>query len=194
MRSLLDTYIRADPSKTVATFEKGLVDLIVERGAGALDALPKGIRENPDAAAETIVNNVRKTIVDEHAMNPKYYDSMSSLLDALLQQRRENAIEYADYLQGLLDLATQVGKKESDTAYPSWVQDGAQQVIYDFGWDDEALPIQVDATIRAAKHHDWVGNRMKERALAREVRRVVGEHFARYDELFELVKARDEYR
>lgn len=194
MRALLDTYIRADPSEIVATFEKGLVELIVERGAGALDDLPEGIRKDPEAAAETIVNNVRKTIVDEHAMNPKYYDSMSSLLDALLDMRRQDAIAYEEYLQALLDLATQVGKKESDIAYPSWVQDGAQQAIYDFGWDDEALPMEVDATIRTAKHHDWVGNRMKEKALAREVKRVVGEEFARYDELFDLVKARDEYR
>ncbi len=194
MRALLDTYIRAEPSSSVATFEKGLVELIVERGSAALDDLPNGIRNDPAAVAETIVNNVRKTIVDEHAMNPKYYDSMSSLLDALIDMRRQDATAYANYLQGLLNLATQVGKRESDTAYPSWVQDGAQQAIYDFGWDDEALPIQVDATIRTAKHHDWVGNRMKERALAREVKRVVGEEFARYDELFDLVKARDEYR
>jgi type I restriction enzyme R subunit len=39
-----------------------------------------------------------------------------------------------------------------------------------------------------------VGNRLKERALSGEIRRVVGEEFARYDELFELVKAPDEYR
>jgi len=194
MRALLDTYIRADPSETVATFHKGLVELIVERGAGALVELPEGIRKDPEAAAETIVNNVRKTIVDEHAMNPKYYDSMSSLLDALIDLRRQDAIAYEEYLQGLLDLATQVGKKESDTVYPTWAQDGAQQAIYDFGWDDEALPIQVDATIRAAKHHDWVGNRMKEKVVANALRRVLKEDFARYDELFDLVKARDEYR
>ncbi|MGB3330351.1 MAG: HsdR family type I site-specific deoxyribonuclease [Thermomicrobiales bacterium] len=194
MRALLDTYIRADPSETVATFEKGLVELIVERGAGALGTLPDGIRRDREAVAETIVNNVRKTIVDEHAMNPRYYDSMSSLLDALLAQRREAALDYADYLQGLLDLATRVGTQQSDTDYPAWVKDGAQRALHDFGWDDAALPIQVDATIRTAKHHDWVGDRMKERALAGEIRRVIGEDFARYDELFELVKARDEYR
>lgn len=38
MRALLDTYIQADPSEVVATFEKGLVDLIVERGERALNA------------------------------------------------------------------------------------------------------------------------------------------------------------
>lgn len=194
MRALLDTYIRADPSETVATLDKGLVELIVQRGPGALADLPEGIRKDPEAVAETIINNVRKTIVDQQAMNPKYYDSMSSLLDALLEQRREDALDYAGYLQGLLDLATKVGTEESDTVYPVWVKDGAQRALYDFGWDDAALPIQVDATIRTAKHHNWVGDRLKERALSGEIHRVIGEDFARYDELFELVKARDEYR
>ncbi|MGC4105361.1 MAG: HsdR family type I site-specific deoxyribonuclease [Thermomicrobiales bacterium] len=194
MRALLDTYIRADPSETVATFEQGLVELIVEHGAGALGALPEGIRRDKEAVAETIVNNVRKTIVDEHAMNPKYYDTMSSLLDALIEQRREDALDYADYLQELLDLATRVGTQQSDTDYPTWVKDGAQRALYDFGWEDEALAIRVDDTIRTSRHHDWVGSPMKEKALSREIRRVIGEDFARYDELFELVKARDEYR
>src|SRR5690606_11982455 len=74
MRALLDTYIQADPSDVVATFEKGLVDLIVERGEGALATLPPGIRNDPGATAETIINNVRTTIVDERALNPRYYD------------------------------------------------------------------------------------------------------------------------
>src|SRR5207253_662398 len=60
MRSLLDTYILAEPSETVATLDQGLVELIVERGAGAIDSLPEGIRRNPQAVAETIINNVRK--------------------------------------------------------------------------------------------------------------------------------------
>ena len=49
----------------------------MERGADAVDALPKGIRKNKEAVAETIENNVRKLIIDEHPINPKYYDKMS---------------------------------------------------------------------------------------------------------------------
>ncbi len=33
--------------------------------------------------AETIENNVRRLIIDEMAVNPKYYEKMSELLDAL---------------------------------------------------------------------------------------------------------------
>jgi len=48
MRFLLDTYIQADPSETVADFgDAGLVQLIVQLGEGALGKLPKGIRSDP---------------------------------------------------------------------------------------------------------------------------------------------------
>ena len=194
MRSLLDTYIQADPSDVVATFKKGLVELIVDRGQDALTSLPPNIRKNPEAAAETIVNNVRKTIVDERAMNPRYYDQMSELLDALLEKRRQDALDYKEYLDRLLDLATQVGKKESDTVYPDWAENGAQRALVDFDFAPPNVAIEVDRTITQQKEHGWVGNRMKERALQRELHRVLPADFDRFDELFELVKARDEYR
>jgi type I restriction enzyme R subunit len=194
MRALLDTYIQADPSEVVATFDKGLVELIVERGEGALYSLPPGIKKNPEAAAATIINNVRKTIVDEHAMNPKYYETMSSLLDALIERAKKEALDYKTYLQQLLELAAKVGKGESDTVYPEWVKDGAQKALVDFTFADPSLPVVVDYTVRHEKEHDWVGNRMKERAMARALRRVLPADFDRFDELFELVKARNEYR
>lgn len=194
MRALLDTYIQADPSEKVATFEQGLVELIVKRGEDALGTLPPNIRNNPQAAAETIVNNVRRTIIDEHAMNPKYFDTMSSLLDALIEQRRQEALDYKQHLAQLLDLATKVGKGESDTKYPDWAKDGAQRALVDFNFPDPNLAIIVDETVRREKEHDWVGNRMRERALRREMRAVLPEGFDRFDELFDLLRARHEYR
>lgn len=194
MRALLDTYIQATPSEVVAAFHKGLVDLIVERGEGALDTLPPNIRKNPEAAAETIINNVRKTLIDEHALNPRYYDKMSALLDALIAQRHQEALDYKAYLQQLLALATKVGKKESDTVYPDWAKSGAQRALVDFGFPDEGLAVVVDTAIMREKQHGWVGNTMRERALARQLHRVLPLGFDRFEELFELVKARDEYR
>src|SRR5436853_529870 len=44
MRHLLDTYISAKPSVTIADFEDaGLIELIVRLGASAIDKLPDGI-------------------------------------------------------------------------------------------------------------------------------------------------------
>ena len=49
--------------------------------------------------AETIENNVRKLIIDEQPINPKYYEKMSELLDALIEQRRKEALDYQEYLR-----------------------------------------------------------------------------------------------
>ncbi len=95
MRHLIDTYIRAEESEKVSAFDDlSLVQLIVERGSRAVDALPAGIRKNEEAVAETIENNVRKLIIDEQPINPKYYDKMSELLDALIEQRRQGVLDY----------------------------------------------------------------------------------------------------
>jgi type I restriction enzyme R subunit len=195
MRFLLDTYIQASASEVVSDFEDtGLIDLIVKLGARAIDKLPAGIKNNPEAVAETITNNMRKVIIDEHAMNPKYYDKMSELLDAIIEQRRQQAIDYQEYLAKLLDAAKKLGTKESDTAYPDWADNGARRALIDFGWPDPTTPIRVDTAILTSKPHGWVGDAMKEKLVKRAISQVVPGNFDRFDELFELVKARDEYR
>lgn len=102
---LLDSYIRADESTIASEFEDlGLVELMVKNGLGALDQLPEGLKE-PKAMAETIENNIRRTIIDENPVDPKYYDRMSELLDALIQERRAQAISYQAYLKNVKHLA-----------------------------------------------------------------------------------------
>ena len=79
---------RRRPRSSPTSRTPGSIQLIVKMGAGAIDKLPDGIKKDPEAVAETITNNMRKVIVDERAMNPKYYDRMSELLDALIEERR----------------------------------------------------------------------------------------------------------
>lgn len=195
MRHLLDTYIRADDSEVVSEFDDvGLVDLIVKLGAGAIDTLPQGIKKDPEAVAETITNNMRKVIIDEHATNPAYYDKMSALLDSIIEARRKAALDYKQYLAELLDTAKKLGSKGSDETYPAWVQNGAQRALVDFQFADPTHPIQVDVAVRTSKPHNWVGNTMKEKVVRRAIAKVLTDDFDRLDELVDLVKARDEYR
>jgi type I restriction enzyme R subunit len=194
MRFLLDTYIQADATETVADFEDtGLVQLIVQMGEGALGKLPKGIREDRNAVAETIVNNVRKVIIDEHAMNPRYYERMSALLDDLIKQRQQEALSYKQYLEKLIALAGQVGTQDSDTVYPAWANNGARRALIDFGMTEEQA-VAVDRAVMHTKPDQWVGNPMKERRVKRAIRVALPEGYERLDELFDLIKARDEYR
>ncbi|MFJ4911312.1 type I restriction endonuclease subunit R [Streptomyces sp. NPDC088726] len=195
MRHLLDTYINASPSEVVSDFqEAGLVQLIVEMGAGALDKLPAGIKKDPEAVAETITNNMRTVIIDERPMNPKYYDKMSELLDAILEERRQSALGYKEYLAKLLEHASKLGKGESDTQYPDWADNGGRRALIDFFGPSPDLAVLVDTTILHTKPDSWVGNTMKEKKVRRALAQALTADFDRLDELLELLKARHEYR
>ncbi|WP_174546352.1 type I restriction endonuclease subunit R [Nocardiopsis dassonvillei] len=195
MRHLLNNYISAKPSQVVADFqESGLIELIVEMGAGALSKLPEGIKRDPEAVAETITNNMRKLIIDERAMNPKYYDKMSALLDALLEERRRGALEYEEYLAELVEHAAKLGRRESDTRYPDWADHGGRRALVDFFHPSIDIAIEIDATVMHTKPDSWVGNRIKEKKVKIAVSRKLPEGFDQIDDLMDLLKSRDEYR
>ena len=211
MRHLLDTYIRAEDSEKVSAFDDmGLIDLIVARGEDAVDALPEGIRNSEGAMAETIENNVRKLIIDEMAVNPKYYEKMSELLDALIRQRKDEALKYKDYLHKIVELTRQVRTSSSRTDYPPNIISPARQALYDNLSDAECSAIaaghavaDADArqvavlalhdAIRAVKKADWRGNRFKEREVKAAMADLLGYACDRVDTLFELVKNQREY-
>ena len=166
MRHLLDTYIRAEESEKISAFDDiPLIRLIVEQGATALDALPTGIRSNPEAMAETIENNLRRVITDEQPINPKYYEKMSELLDTLIQERKAQALAYEAYLARFVELARQVQNPASSTSYPTALDTRAKRALYDNLGNDEQLAVMVDYAVMSSKKDDWRGNKIKEREV-----------------------------
>ena len=216
MRHLLDTYIRAEESEKVSAFDDlTLVQLIVERGERAVDELPEGIRRNPEAVAETIENNVRRLIIDEMEVNPKYYERMSELLDDLIRQRRQEAMDYKAYLKRIIELTRNVRRPEAEPSYPATINTAALRSLFDnleeahaWAWREkasrdygpgeavdvrEALALALDRAIRLVKKADWRGNRFKEREVRNVIRSEVDGDEALTEKIFELVKAQRDY-
>tara|TARA_R110000787_G_scaffold98207_2_gene202128 strand:- start:782 stop:3883 length:3102 start_codon:yes stop_codon:yes gene_type:complete len=196
MRRLLDLYIDADPSEQLIDFDgMGLIDLVVERGADGLEELPKSVRENEPAMAEAIENNIRKTIVDENPVNPKYYERMSVLLDELTALRRKQALSYQEYLEQIRDLAKRVQKPSEATAfeYPMSIDSTAKKALYDNFGKDEVLTTKIDTTVRHTKKADWLGDRFKEREIALAIHEETAGYDLNVDEVMTLVKAQKEY-
>jgi len=193
MRHLIDSYIHADDSEKVSAFDDmSLIQLIVDRGADAVNALPKGIAANKDAVAEVVENNMRKVIIDESPINPKYYAKMSVLLDALIKERKKESLDYKKYLAKIVELAKQVQNPGGATAYPKALTTPAQKALFDNLGKNEELALALDQEILLTKKDDWRGSMIKER----EVKYVVAKHISdktTQETIFELIKNQKEY-
>lgn len=174
-----------------------MVELIVENGKDALDKLPKSIRENKEAMAETIENNLRKVIIEESPTNPIYYEKMSVLLDELIKLRNEEAERYEEYLKKIVDLAVKVKKPETSNEYPSSINTQAKRALYDNLDKDETLSIVMDEAVIYGKHDNWEGNPTKEKHLKNKVVKPVLEEYKKsekLDPIFEVIKQQKDYK
>ena len=122
MRHLIDTYIEADEPRKISPFDDmALLDLIVNTGiADAINSLPGGLKDNKNAVAETIENNVRSKIIKDHLSDPAFYEKMSALLDEIIAARKAKAIEYEEYLKQIAELAKKVAAGKSDETPENW--------------------------------------------------------------------------
>ena len=180
MRYLIDHYISADESAKISSFDNlGLVDLLVERGAEAVDALPKRLKRDKEAVAETIENNVRRLIVKQFPIDPNYYEKMSRLLDDLIDERRKEVLDYIRYLDKIAELARNVAKPEtSTTAYPSSLSTSGKRALYNNLGEDESLALAVDAAVRDNLMDGYRSSAIKSRKLEYAIQDVFGKHLA----------------
>ncbi|MFY0535940.1 hypothetical protein [Nannocystis pusilla] len=195
MRHLIDTYIRAEESEKVSEFDDlSLVQLIVERGADAVKALPAAIRNKEKATAETIENNVRKLIIDESPINPKYYEKMSELLDALILQRKLAALSYQEYLARMVVLTRQVKAGPRAETYTASLDTAAKRALYDNLDRDEALALKVDRAVRTSIQDGWRNNNpMKKKRVRQAIAGVLDGDEARVDRILALVESQNDY-
>ena len=216
MRHLLDTYIRAEESERLSAFDDlTLVQLIVEREQDALNVLPGNIRKSREAVAETIENNVRRLIIDETAVNPKYYEKMSELLDALIRRRKCEALDYKRYLVELVELTKKVSSPETQSSYPSSIDSAVLRALFDNLEDPQASAtrepppphygtkptvktremkaLALDREIRRVKKADWRGNTFKEREIRNAIKSELRDDEELANTIFEIVRNQRDY-
>ncbi|MDR0792196.1 MAG: hypothetical protein LBE82_02725, partial [Chitinophagaceae bacterium] len=194
MRHLIDTYISAEESEKISAFDDlSLVQLIVERGESAVDSLPNSIKQNKEAVAETIENNIRRLIIDEIPTNPLYFERMSVLLDELIKARKRAALDYKKYLEKIVELTKKIVKPETSSDYPKTLNSKAKRALFDNFNRDEQLAIALDEEIRRVKKDDFRGNKIKEREVRNAIRNVTNIDGEELDRIFELVKNQSDY-
>jgi type I restriction enzyme R subunit len=192
MRHLIDSYIKADGSEVISHLDDiSLIDLVASKGAAVEEGLPSGLKGNRENVAEAIENNVRRLIIDETPVNPKFYERMSELLTDLVQKRRDDAIAYAEYLEKIAELVRSV-KAGHGGEYPASITTPGRKALFDNLGQDEAHALTVDQVIRDNAQSGWRGNRMKERMLRKKLADVFDGEEA-IDMIIDIIRSHDEY-
>lgn len=193
MRHLLDNYIQADTSKVIGNFEEmPLLDVIVNSGiAEAKQKLPKNIRNNKEAVAETIENNVRKKIIKDEITDPAFYEKMSKLLDDLVKERKAGAVDYENYLKKIADIAKSVQTGRADDT-PESLKTPGQLALYNNLDGDADLAIACDKAVKYEKKADWRGNPPAENEIKYALFKVLDDK-AEVERIFPIIKNQSEY-
>lgn len=221
MRHLINTYIQAEPAQALGQLaELSLTELIIETGIH--DAIAKKLNEkgklSRNAIAETIINNVRKTIIRDRLTDPRFYEQMSKLLDDLIQQSRESTEAYETFLRNAEALVRKQHEKRHDSVEPEILRGNASAlVIYrnlpdfisadalpgddhvvkepdaDYGDPLALLARKIDRLMRDEAPAGWRGDEAKERIVQNILYPLTGRNREATLNLFDFLKSQPDY-
>ncbi|MBL8452874.1 MAG: type I restriction endonuclease subunit R [Zoogloea sp.] len=220
MRHLINTYIQADPTQALGELgELSLTELIIQTGIH--DAIARKLNEkgrlSKNAIAETIINNVRKTIIRDRLTDPRFYEQMSKLLEDLIQQSREGVEAYEAFLRNAESLVRKLRDKQPDGDEPAILRGNASAlVIYrnlpgivpegtlpeesaikepaaDYGDRWALMALQIDRLMRDEAPAGWRGDEAKERIVQNFLHPLTGKNRKATEALFGFLKNQPSY-
>ena len=122
---------------------------------------------------------------------------MSVLLDELIRERKKEAIQYANYLQKIVDFIHKLKSASATGSYPTAINTKPKRALYDNLNNNEQLALKTHESIINSKADEWRGNRIKERQVRNAIREAL-QQFQVTDEktvelILELAKNQNEY-
>ena len=220
MRHLLNIYIKADSAGQLGEIDNySLVELIIETGIH--DAIAKKLNEkgklSNNAVAEGIINNVRKTIIREQLTDPRFYEEMSKLLDDLIQQARDDAASYEEFLRKAEELIKKLAKKGTDTSDVPYRLHGKPEATVLFnnlepilaaipGDDDEVkdapaeiehrvdVALEIDQAMREKAPAGWLGDDIREKQVLNALFPIMKRDRNATSAIFEIIKNQPGYQ
>ena len=219
MRHLLNTYVQADPAADLGGLSQmSLMEAIIETGIH--DAVARKLNEkgklSRNAIAEGIINNVRKTIIRERLTNPKFYEQMSTLLDDLIKQSREDATAYEEFLRKAESLIIRLAAKQPENGIPAELHGRPEAIVIynnlphilaadrsraspvaESGADDKRkhirLALEIDRVMRELAPAEWKGDQVREAQVQNALFPLLERNREATSVLFELVKNQPGY-
>jgi type I restriction enzyme R subunit len=218
MRHLINTYIQADPADPLGSLDNySLVELIIETGIH--DAIAKKLNEkgklSKNAVAESIINNVRKTIIRDQLTDPRFYNEMSMLLDDLIKQMRDDTESYEEFLRNAEELVKKLAKGQSSEGIPAelignrdataiynnlpkilqgaTIKDIVRTTAAGYGDVLITLALEIDHAMREKAPAGWRGDDTREIEVLNALFPLLGRDRRATLELFEFLKSRPGY-
>ncbi|MGL5914062.1 MAG: type I restriction endonuclease subunit R [Bacteroidales bacterium] len=151
MRQLIDNWVRAEDSEVLFEFDDiSFLDLIAQQGEAAIEKLPKSIRNDKKAVAETLMANAFRVVNSERPNNPAYYDSVSALLKQLLEDIKIGKVSSQEAVNKLIEVIRKMKGRKGN--YPASVVTVGMKALYDNLDKNEELTLTVhEAVVEYAK-------------------------------------------
>ena len=209
MRFLIDNYISADESEKLGDMEDFTLLAYIQHKQqedmknGTSDSGGKHTKAQTNVA-ETIENNIRRKIIEKTPINPKYFQKISELFTALVEERKQEVESYREMLKKYSSLVSDIEFPDKNDSHPESIRTSlALCALYDNFGEDEQYALALHKAIIENKKDHFRGNLMKEREIKGGIYKVVnqfkGSEFTReqmmaeVEEIYSIVKEQEEY-
>ena len=171
MRYMIDNYINAESSEMQYKLDEAtLLDVIVASGLDkATKSMSENFKKDKKAMALAIENNIASTIINNKNQNPRYYSKMSELLEELIEMKKEQSLDYKEYLLKLIELVKKVKNPETSGAYPKSMHNNRLRGLYDILDKNEEKTLQIYNYLTMNISRDFMESKMKQREFKREL-------------------------
>ena len=142
MRKMIDRFIDADNSVELGAFDEFTLLDFINAKQKEMENLEKDGNDNKavkEGIADTIVNNVRKKIIEKRNLNPMYYDKMSEILNDIIETQKKGVENYIELLKKYKDIANNVEKPDENDDLPNEIKgnDIKCMLYYNSGFNTE---------------------------------------------------------
>ncbi|MCX5977490.1 MAG: restriction endonuclease subunit R, partial [Coprothermobacterota bacterium] len=107
---------------------------------------------------------------NESPIDPAYYEQMSKLLDALIEQRRKGVIEYAKYLEEIAELTRQAKTPGGIGDVPSTIDTPSKRALFNNLSKNEELALRIDQAVLKNCQDGWRDSPMKTKLVRYAIR------------------------
>lgn len=211
MRHLLNTYIQADPAQSLGSLSNAsLTQAIIETGVHDVIARRLNARgdRSRNSIAESIINNIRRTIIRESLTDPRFYAEMSQLLGDLIQRGRESAEAYEELLREAEALIRRMAARDQTAGTPMSLHGRSEAAvifnnlatlpatIFVCPHEDEAraeLALEIDRVVKERAPAAWKGDEVREKEVKNALFPLLNRDREATFALFEIIKSQPGY-